>query len=80
MMKIQQNLNRYYVGNSNSPYLYKKKHNKLTLENVLKGYGVEIYNNHIEKPFKEYNVNTRYYISETRKILNELESNQLQLF
>lgn len=78
--KLQQNLNRYYVGNSKSPYLYKKKNGKTTLENVLKGYGVEIYNNHVEKPFKEYNVNTQYYISKVNEILNELEPKQTKLF
>lgn len=78
--KHQQNLNRYYISGNNSPYLYKKKHNKTTLENVLKGYGVEIYNNHVEKPFKEYNVNTQYYISKVNEILNELEPKQTKLF
>ena len=50
------------------------------MENVLKGFGVELYNNHIEKPFKEYKVNTQYYISKTREILFELEPNQVNLF
>jgi len=78
--KIQQNLNRYYIGKSNSPYLYKKKKDKTTMENVLKGFGVELYNNHIEKPFEEYKVNTAYYISKVREILFELEPNQINLF
>jgi len=78
--KHQQNLNRYYISGNNSPYLYKKKYNKTTLENVLKGYGVEIYNNHVEKPFKEYNVNTQYYISKVNEILNEFEPKQTKLF
>lgn len=76
----QQNLNRFYIGGRTSPYLYKKKKTKTTMENVLKGFGVELYNNHIEKPFKEYGVNTQYYISKTREILFELEPNQVNLF
>jgi len=76
----QQNLNRFYIGGKTSPYLYKKKKTKTTMENVLKGFGVELYNNHIEKPFKEYKVNTQYYISKTREILFELEPNQVNLF
>lgn len=77
----QQNLNRFYIGGKTSPYLYKKKKDKTTMENVLKGYGVEIYNNHVEKPFKEYGVNTQYYISKVREILFELEGgNQTKLF
>ena len=78
--KMQQNLNRYYIGNKTSPYLYKKKKDKTTMENVLKGFGVEIYNNNVEKPFKEYGVNTQYYISKVREILHELEPKQNSLF
>lgn len=77
--KLQQNLNRFYIGGSNSPYLYKKKKDKTTMENVLKGFGVELYNNHVQKPFKEYKVNTQYYISKVREILHELELNQINL-
>jgi len=76
----QQNLNRFYIGGKTSPYLYKKKKDKTTMENVLKGFGVEIYNNHVEKPFKEYGVNTQYYISKVREILHELEPKQNSLF
>lgn len=78
--KLQQNLNRYYIGTKTSPYLYKKKKTKTTMENVLKGFGVELYNNHVEKPFKDYKVNTQYYISKVREILFELEPNQINLF
>lgn len=78
--KMQQNLNRYYIGNKNSPYLYKKKKSKTTMENVLKGFGVELFNDYVEKPFKDYKVNTQYYISKVREILFELEPNQINLF
>lgn len=78
--KLQQNLNRYYISNKNSPYLYKKKKDKTTMENVLKGFGVELFNDYIEKPFKDYNVNINYYISKVREILNELEPIQQKLF
>jgi len=76
--KIQQQLNRFYVSKKGA-YLYKKKDNK-NMENVLKGYGVMIYNKHEEKPFEEYHVNYQYYINEVKKIIVQLEPPQSTLF
>lgn len=77
---VVQNLNRYYFSKL-SPYLYKRKKNKTTLENVNVGEGVQLFNNYVEKPFDEYNINYKYYISKTRKIIDEINNlNQLKLF
>lgn len=78
--KDQQRLNRFYVS-KNAPYLYKRKKDKTTLENVLVGFGVQIYNNHTEKPLNEYNIDYRYYISKLNSIILELSNNnQISLF
>lgn len=78
--EIQQQLNRYYFS-KNKPYLFKKKRNKSTFEHVNVGEGVIIYNNHINKPFKEYDINYVYYIAKTNAIIQELQNfNQLTLF
>jgi len=77
---IQQNLNRYYFS-KNSPYLYKKKNDKQTLDNVNVGEGVILFNNYEEKPWEDYKINYNYYISKTQKIIDELNNlNQLTLF
>jgi hypothetical protein len=74
----QQRLNRYYVS-KNAPYLYKQKDGKE--QHMLKGYGVQIYNNHIVKDIKDYNIDYSFYISKTMDIITELQKkNQLSLF
>lgn len=74
----QQRLNRYYVS-KNTPYLYKQKDGKE--QHMLKGYGVQLYNNHKDKSIEEYNINYDFYIAKTMDIINELQrKNQLQLF
>lgn len=73
-----QNLNRYYIS-KNSPFLYKKKKDKMI--HMLKGHGVTIYNNHEEKKMNEYKIDYNFYISKVNSIINELNSNnQLKLF
>ena len=48
---------------------------------MLKGWGVQLYNRHEDKPLDQYNIDYRYYISEVRKIISTIENhNQLQLF
>lgn len=75
----QQRLNRYYVCPS-APYLYKQKRGKKTMENVLSGWGVMIYNEHVEKPLGDYNVDTRYYLSKVNEVITEINGkNQLKL-
>lgn len=73
--QVQQQLNRYYISRKGS-YLYKQKKDKKTMENVLKGFGVILYNEHIEKPMNEYNIDYQYYINKVNKIINELSSKQ----
>lgn len=76
----QQQLNRYYFS-KNSPYLYKKKEGKKTLENVNVGLGVQLFNNYVEKPWDDYKINKSYYIAAVRKIITEMNNNlQLKLF
>jgi hypothetical protein len=71
----QQQLNRYYVSKKGY-YLYKIKEGKKTLENVLKGFAVQLYNQHIEKPMSEYDIDYSYYIAECYKIINDLKPKQ----
>jgi hypothetical protein len=76
----QQRLNRFYVK-SKGAYLYKLKNSKSKPDNMLKGWGVEIYNNHIEQPLSEYSIDMRYYLTEVNSIISKIEHHsQLQLF
>jgi len=76
----QQRLNRFFVA-KNGPYLYKQKNSKSKPDNMLKGWGVEIYNNHVERPISTYNLDMRFYLKEINKTINELEhGSQLTLF
>ena len=77
----QQRLNRFFVK-KNAPYLYKLKNTKDKPDNMLKGWGVQIYNNHSDDiTFEEHQIDTRYYLAEINKIISEIEHhNQLQLF
>lgn len=48
---------------------------------MLKGYGVQLYNNHVEKDIQNYNLNYDFYISKVLEIITELnQKNQLTLF
>lgn len=74
----QQRLNRYYVKR-NGGYLYKCKDK--SKHHMLKGWGVQIYNKHEEKPLTQYDIDYRYYIAEVKKIISTIENhNQLTLF
>ena len=72
-----QNLNRYYFS-KNAPYLYKQKKGKTTFEHVNKDSGVILFNKFEDKPWDEYKINYPYYISKTRKIIDELQEKQRQ--
>lgn len=76
--KQQQRINRYYVSN-NGAYLYKQKPGG-NLENMLKGFGVTVFNKFEKKEMKDYNINYNYYIAEAKKLIHEIEPNQLSLF
>lgn len=88
----QQRLNRYYASTKGA-YLYKckwvKKENKktkleyevYTRHHMLGDSGVMLYNNHVEKPLKDYSINYSFYLAQVNKLIAELERlNQLQLF
>jgi len=70
-----QRLNRYYASSKNG-YL-KKKYGK-TESHLLKDSGVTIYNKLIPDHFPS-DINYRYYINKTSKIIKELEKNKKQL-
>lgn len=79
-MEIQQQLNRYYFSN-NKPYLFKRKHNEGTFQHLNVGQGVQLFNEYVEKPWSEYEINYNYYISSTQKIIDSINRyNQLTLF
>lgn len=77
---VVQNLNRYYFSN-NKPYLFKRKHNEGTFQHLNVGQGVQLFNEYVEKPWSEYEINYNYYISSTQKIIDSINRyNQLTLF
>lgn len=74
----QQRLNRYYVS-KNAPYLYKQKNGKE--QHMLKGYGVQLYNNHVEIDMKDRKIDFEFYVAKTMDIINELQRcQQMKLF
>lgn len=87
----QQHINRYYVSRKGG-YLYKtKKTTKydtktkkeitvLSKQNVLKGYGVELFNEYVERPMSEYNIDYRYYRYACNKAIALLQPIQQTLF
>lgn len=79
--KKQQHINRYYASKKGA-YLYKVKGQgeKKSISHMLKGVGVQIFNVFEEKPLAEYNIDYQYYIIEARKLINEIETNQLTIF
>ncbi len=76
--KLQQRLNRYYVTKRGA-YLYKSK-DGTNMQHMLKDFSVQLFNDYVEKPMSEYNINYEYYIAETNKFLNQLEPIQLSMF
>ena len=74
---VQQQLNRFYVSKKGA-YLYKLKKGKQNQENVLKGWGVDLLNRY-DPSVTDYPIDFRFYISKTKKILEELETRQLNL-
>lgn len=82
--EVQQQLNRYYISKG-KPYLYKvkKKGKKVTgrPENVLKGYGVQIFNNYEQKDWEDYQIDYNYYLKKIKQIILEIKNNnQLNVF
>lgn len=88
--KKQQRTNRFYVSRK-APYLYKAKsvekvmkngqiQKTVVMQNMLSGFGVQIFNKYEKKEMKDYNINYTYYISKAKEIVNEMEPQQLTLF
>ena len=78
--KEQQRTNRFYVSNDpNKSYLFKVDRDTGKQASILKGFGVELFNKYEKKEMKDYRINYNYYISETKKILDIVESKQLSL-
>lgn len=76
-----QRINRYYAS-TNGYWLYKVKETEdgLSYENMLKKSGVTILNKIDDTSTLDKNINYAYYLSEARKIVNELQCRQLDLF
>ena len=48
---------------------------------MLKGWGVQLFNNFEEKDFEDYKIDHSYYLSEINSLISELQrNNQLKLF
>jgi hypothetical protein len=77
----QQRLNRYYVCES-GPYLYKQCESKkgTKTDNMMKGWSVQLFNDHFERPMNGYGIDYGFYIAETKKVIEDLESKQLTMF
>jgi hypothetical protein len=88
--KTIQHINRFYVCKQ-APMLYKQKtvmkENKKTgktetvktMESVIAGKGVRLFNEYEDKPIPEYNIDYSYYIIRCRDIIRSLEPEQLSL-
>ncbi len=91
--KIQQRINRFYVSN-NGYYLWKFKTDSggKEYQNMLKGYAVTLHNTFYSdedlqwkyaqgETFESiYDINYNYYISQCKKIINDIKPKQLNLF
>ena len=91
--KIQQRINRFYVSN-NGYYLWKFKTDSGVKEyqNMLKGYAITLHNTFYSdedlqwkyaqgETFESiYDINYNYYISQCKKIINDIKPKQLNLF
>jgi hypothetical protein len=75
--KQQKNV-RYYISKSNKKFV--KQYLKGSTELINKGYEVEIFNQFINKEFKNYEINYNFYITEAKKIIQTLEPKQMVLF
>jgi hypothetical protein len=77
--KKVQNLNRYYFQKT-APLLFKKKKGGKQFENINVGEGVCLFNEYVEKSFKEYNINYSHYIEKAANIIADITNKQLVLF
>jgi hypothetical protein len=70
---------RYYVSNHGGQLLKKKIANG-SITGINVGFISTIFNQYVEKPMNEYNINYKFYILEAKKIINQIENMQLNLF
>ena len=70
---------RYYISNQGGA-LQKRFVESEKINGVNVGYVTTIFNKYEEKPMEEYDINYQFYISEAKKIINQIEDNQLSLF
>lgn len=69
---------RYYISNHGGSLLKKFNTDKISGVNI--GFITTIFNKYEEKSMSEYDINYNFYILETKKIINQIESQQLELF
>lgn len=70
----QQKTTRYYVSTTGAPFF--KVYASGKQEAICKGHHVIIFNNYIEQPFATYQVDYRFYIKQSRKIIETIEQRQ----
>lgn len=69
---------RYYIS-TDGGIIYKQfKDGRKIGVNI--GYASTIFNKYIEKPITEYNINYKFYIASARKLVDAIETKQLNLF
>jgi hypothetical protein len=76
--ELQQSI-RYYVSTRGGS-LYKYNEEEDTFINYCADKTVKIFNDYIELPMEEYEIDYKYYIGETMKIINSIKNSQLKLF
>ena len=70
---------RYYISNKGgSLYKHFEKNNRVNSVNVK--FLATIFNQYVEKPMKDYDINYKFYIAECNKIIDQIEDKQLSLF
>lgn len=73
---------RYYISNKGCKILKIHNHDKREIQVEAGRWEQTIFNNYIEKPFEDYNINYDYYLGNIKKEIETLEPNvqQLSLF
>jgi hypothetical protein len=78
--KQVQNLNRYYFQTHGAYLLKRKKGKEGNFDHVNKGEGVALFNDYVEKPIEEYDINYTHYIEKAYTIVTQILNRQLTLF
>ena len=77
IVETQQKNTRYYISQSGESFM--KHYGKGSYEKIHKGYQVVIFNKYVEKSIKEYDIDYRFYITECKKEIDQIENKQLRL-